>query len=147
MLVLVLAASSFLMFLAVLACLFVADTLESREITHKQNVWTERPRSLLCIPQAFEPIYAPLWEAPLAALRVAASTKAGVPATRLYPMFREGARHFPEVYDGCEFAQWLTFLVCEDLISWHLDTNQVSITETGKKFLENRFVSSALLEA
>jgi hypothetical protein len=147
MLVLIFAAGSFLIFIAILACLFVAHTLESREITRKRNVWTHRPVRLLSITQAFEPIYAPLWDAPIAALKLVSSAKSGVPASRLEPAFRRASVVFPEIYDGCEFVQWLQFLECEDLVCWDPQTNKVSITEKGKEFLANRFVTDALLEA
>lgn len=147
MLVLIFAAGSFLVFIAILACLFVAHTLESREVTRKRNVWTHRGVRLLSITQAFEPIYAPLWEAPIAALRLVSSAKSGAPASRLEPIFRRAYRTFPEIYEGCEFVQWLQFLECEDLVWWNPENNKVAITEKGKEFLANRFVSDALLEA
>jgi hypothetical protein len=147
MLVLILAAGSFLVFIAVLACLFVAHTLESREIAVKRNVWTHRRVRLLSITQAFEPIYAPLWEAPVAALQLVNSAKSGVPAGRLFPIFRRAATCFPEIYEGCEFVQWLEFLECEDLICWDSDSNKVVISEKGREFLANRFLTDALLEA
>lgn len=148
MFVLILAAGSFLVFLAVLGCLLVAHTLESREITRKRNVWTSRhPVRLLSITQAFEPIYAPLWEAPVTALELVSSAKSGIAAGRLQPIFRRAASCFPEIYEGCEFMQWLEFLECEDLVYWDPERNKVFISEKGKEFLANRFVTDALLEA
>jgi len=147
MLVLILAAGSFLVFIAILACLFVAHTLESREITRKRNIWTHRPVRLLSITQAFEPIYTPLWEAPISALQLVNSGKTGIAVNRLQPIFQHAASAFPEIFDGCEFVQWVQFLECEDLVRWHLESNRVTITEKGKEFLANRFVSDALLEA
>lgn len=147
MLVLILAAGSFLTFIAILACLFVAHTLESREVTRKRNVWTHHSVRLLSITQAFEPVYAPLWEAPVAALQLVSSAKSGIRANRLEPIFGRAYRAFPEIYEGCEFVQWLQFLECEDLLWFDPDNNKVTITEKGKEFLANRFVSDALLEA
>ncbi|HVO59862.1 MAG TPA: hypothetical protein VMT53_02945 [Terriglobales bacterium] len=147
MLVLIFAAGSFLVFIAILACLFVAHTLESREITRKRYVWTHRPVCLLSVTQAFEPIYAPLWEAPIAALQLVNSAATGIAVTRLLPIFRRASATFPEIYDGCEFVQWLQFLECEGLVCWRPEYNKVTITEKGKEFLANRFVSDALLEA
>ncbi len=147
MLVLILAAGSFLVFLAVLACLFVAHTLESREVTRKRNVWLHRPIRLLSITQAFEPVYAPLWEAPIAALQLISSARSGIPAARLHTIFDRAASRFPEIYEGCEFAQWLDFLESEDLLWWDPDSNRVTISEKGREFLANRFLSDALLEA
>lgn len=147
MLVLIFAAGSFLIFIAVIACLFVAHTLERHEVTRKRNVWTQGPVRLLSITQAFEPTYAPLWEAPVAALRLVSFAKSGIPAHRLEPIFHRACCTFPEIYEGCEFMQWLQFLECEDLVCWDADGNKVTITETGREFLAHRFVSDALLEA
>jgi len=147
MLVLILAAGSFFVFIAVLACLVVAHTLESREITRRRNPWSHRPVKLLSITQAFEPIYAPLWEAPVSAMQLVNSAKSGISAAHLQPIFRRAAACFPEIYEGCEFAQWLEFLEYEDLICWDPDSNKVAITGKGKEFLANRFVTDALLEA
>jgi predicted transcriptional regulator len=44
-------------------------------------------------------------------------------------------------------VQWLQFLECEGLVRWHPEHNKVTITDKGKEFLANRFVSDALLEA
>ncbi len=144
MLVLILAAGSFLVFIAVLACLFVAHTLESREISRSRNVWQQRA-TLLSVEQAFDPIFAPLWEAPIAALRLVNSSRRGVPPGRLRPIFSRAAACFPEIYDGCDFMQWLEFLQHEDLVAWN--ANKVVLTTKGEEFLENRFVTDALLEA
>jgi hypothetical protein len=102
---------------------------------------------LLSITQAFEPIYAPLWEGPVSALQLVSSAKSGISAARLQPIFRRAAARFPEIYEGCEFVQWLELLEYEDLISRDPDSNKVSITGKGKEFLANRFVTDALLEA
>lgn len=147
MIVLIFAAGSFLMFLAVLACLFVAHTLESREIARMRNIWRHAPLKLLSIPQAFEPVYAPLWEAPITALQITNSSGGYISAARLYSTFRRAAARFPEIYDGCEFAQWLEFLQSEELIYWDRVRNTVAISDQGKEFLANRFVTDALLEA
>jgi hypothetical protein len=144
MLVLVLAAGSFLVFIAVLACLFVAHTLESKEIARSRNVWLRPPSTLLCIEQAFDPIYSPLWEAPIAALRLVRASQSGIPPARLRTIFCRAAACFPEIYDGCEFVQWVEFLQREDLLSWRQD--KVLITAKGNEFLANRFVTDALLE-
>jgi hypothetical protein len=144
MFVLVLAAGSFLTFIAVLACLFVAQTLEAREILRSRNMWLQRPATLLCIEQAFDPIYARLWEAPIAALRVVSSARSGVAPSRLRPIFDRAAAGFPEIYDGCDFMQWVEFLNYEQLIAWQ--GNKVIITAKGKEFLANRFVTDIPLE-
>lgn len=139
MFVLVLAAGSFLTFIAVLACLLVAHTLESREILRSRNIWFHRPATFLCVEQAFDPIYARLWESPIAALRLVSSARSGISPGRLRSIFEGAAACFPEIYDGCDFMQWLEFLNYEELIAWQGD--KVIITSKGKEFLANRFVT------
>lgn len=61
--VLVLATASFLLFLSIVLLLWLADTLESRNIQHNRNACLEQPFAFLSIAQAFEPALAVLWEA------------------------------------------------------------------------------------
>lgn len=145
MFVLVLAAGSFLVFVAVLACLFIAHTLESRETLRTRNIWITGPVALLSIEQAFDPIFARLWDAPILALQIMDASRSGVYPSRLQPIFQRAAASFPEIYDGCEFIDWLDFLQHERLLAF--SGKKVAITPHGKEFLANRFVSNALLEA
>lgn len=71
--VLILAIASLVTFCAIALLLCRADSLESRERQiHPKTTWSSReePLPLLSIPQAFDPIWAALWEDPIEALRL-----------------------------------------------------------------------------
>ena len=144
--VLILAIASFLVFFAIVVLLLVADTLESRAIRHKRNLALAKPLALLSIAEAFDPVYAVLWEAPVAALQLIDSAgMSGIPAARLSPIYGEAAARFPEIYEGCAFVQWLQFLEETQLISWQ--RYNVVLTPDGHAFLRFRFVTDAMVEA
>ncbi len=144
--VLILAIASFLVFVAIVVLLLIADTLESRAIRHKRNLTPANPPALLSIAEAFDPIYSVLWEAPAAALKLIDSAGVcGIPAVRLRPIYKEAAARFPEIYEGCGFVPWLQFLEETQLISWH--GCNVVLTPDGHAFLRFRFVTDAMVEA
>jgi hypothetical protein len=146
MLVLILAVVSFLLFLGIVVLLWLADALESREIRRKRTLSLQKPLALLSITQAYDSIYAVLWEAPISALELIESGGgAGIAVARLRPSFDKAAACFPEIYDGCSFVQWLRFLEEAQLISW--DGYRALVTPEGKAFLKYRFVTDALAEA
>ena len=143
---LILAIASFLVFLAIVVLLLIADALESRAIRHKRNLTLANPLALLSIPEAFDPVYSILWEAPVAALKLMDSAgTSGIPAARLRPIYEEAAARFPEIYEGCGFVPWLQFLEETHLISWH--GCNVVLTPDGHAFLKFRFVTDAMVEA
>jgi len=145
---LILAIALFLGFFVVVALLRVASTGESQEICRHRIQTTEtltRPLALLSITEAFDPVHAILWEAPIAALQVIDSAgSVGIPVARLRPIFVKAAACFPEVYDGCSFVQWLQFLEQNQLISWQAQS--AVITHEAREFLKYRFTSDALVE-
>jgi hypothetical protein len=145
MLLLILAVASFSAFFLVMAWLRVASAHESREI-HRQLIATHaKPLSLLSITDAFDPIHAILWEAPIAALQVIDSAGAsGIPVARLHSIFVKAAARFPEIYEGCSFVQWLQFLEQNRLISWN--GYRAILTLEGREFLKCRFISDAFVE-
>jgi len=144
--VLILAIASFLVFVAIVVLLLIADTLESRAIRHKRDLTLANPLALLSISEAFDPIYSVLWEAPVAALKLIDSAgTSGIPAARLRPIYEEAAARFPEIYEGCGFVPWLQFLEETQLISWH--GCNVALTPDGHAFLRFRFVTDAMVEA
>jgi hypothetical protein len=75
--VLVLAIASFLAFFSIVLLLWLADTLESRNIQHNRNACLEQPFAFLSIAQAFEPALAVLWEAPIHAMQLIQSAGRG----------------------------------------------------------------------
>jgi hypothetical protein len=144
--VLILALASYFVFFMILLLLWVAGKLEARELRRKAVLPLHNPIPLLSITQAFDPVYAVVWEAPIAAMRLAASRGTpGVPASKLRPLFRRTARRFPEIYDGCTFAQWLAFLEQTGLIA--SDGHRVFLTAEGESFLKYWFVSDTMLHA
>jgi hypothetical protein len=146
MLVLILAVVWFLLFLGIVVLQSLADALESREIRRKRTLFLQKQLALLSITQAYDSTYAVLWEAPISALELIESGGgSGIPVARLRPSFNKAAACFPEIYDGCSFAQWLRFLEEAQLISW--DGYRVLVTPEGKAFLKYRFVTDALAEA
>jgi hypothetical protein len=146
MLVLILAVASFLLFLGIVVLLWLADVLESREIRRKRTLSLQKPLALLSITQAYDPTYALLWEAPIAALELIESGgESGIAVARLRPFFNKASACFPEIYEGCSFVQWLRFLEETELISWV--GYKVLLTAEGKAFLKYRFVTDALVEA
>jgi hypothetical protein len=146
MLLLILAIASFVALSLIVAWLCVASTRESREI-HRQTIATPpKPLSLLSITDAFDPIYAILWEAPIAALELVDSAGTpGLPVARLHSIFVKAAASFPEIYEGCSFVQWLQFLERLQLVSWN--GYRVVLTPEAREFLRYRFTTDALVEA
>jgi hypothetical protein len=146
MLLILAAIASLSAFFLIVAWVCVASTRESREI-HRQTIPTPaKPLSLLSITEAFDPICAILWEAPIAALELIDSAgPSGMPAARLRPIFVKAAAHFPEIYEGCSFVQWLQFLEHIKLISWR--GYHVVLTREAREFLKYRFTTDALVEA
>ena len=145
MLVIILAVVPFLVFLAIVALLWIADTLESRTIRQKRKLTLAKPLPFLSITEAFDPIYSVLWEAPIAALQLIDSAgTSGIPVASLRPIYEKAAARFPEIYDGCGFLQWLQFLEESQLISWYSD--KAVLTPDGQDLLRFRFVTDAMVE-
>ena len=150
MLFLIVAIASFVTFYAIAFLLWLADALESREVRRNRS---QRPGSAqeetlpyLSISQAFDPIFAVLWEAPIDALSLVESGgPSGIPVSRLRPIVSRAALRFPEFYDGCSFEQWVRFLENTQLIAWK--GQRAILTQEGRYFLAYRFVSDALVEA
>jgi hypothetical protein len=145
MLMLILAIASFLLFFVISVLLWVPSTLESQAIGRERVLTRAKPLALLSITEAFDPIFAVLWEAPIAALELIDSAGTpGIPVARLRPIYKGAAARFPEIYDGRSFLQWLQFLEETHLISWH--GSNVLLTPDGRAFLQFRFVTDAIME-
>lgn len=143
---LILAIASFLSFLLIVILMWVAETLESRTIDRRRKLLCRKPSPFLCITDAFDPVYAVLWDAPIAALRLIGSAgTAGLPVARVRPIYASAAAHFPEVYDGWSFIPWLEALEQMQLITWR--GPNVVLTPDGRAFLKFRFISEATLAA
>lgn len=143
--VLILAIASFLVFVSIVLLLWLADALENRKLPFQETPCIAEPFTFLSIPQAFEPIFAPLWEAPVHALEVARSGGVpGVPVSRLRSTFAKAAARFPEVYDGHGFEQWLQFLESAEFVHW--SGQRAVLTHKGREFLQYRFTTDALVQ-
>ena len=146
MLLLVLAVASFLAYVGILALLCLADNLETRTRRATPVVRRVDPFSTINVAQAFDPIYAALWEAPTRALEyLKRAGSRGVPISRLYPIFCEAASRFPEIYNGCDFPQWLQFLETNELVHWY--GQLVTLTRQGREFLVYRCTTEAVTSA
>jgi hypothetical protein len=86
MLSILLAIALFFAFFLVAAGFGDASTRESREIRRQTLTTLAKPVSLLSITEAFDPIYAILWQAPIAALELVES--AGAQAYQLHNCIR-----------------------------------------------------------
>jgi hypothetical protein len=138
--VLLLAVASFLAFLSITLLLWLADALETRARRLKRKYNVGSPFIVLAIAQAFEPVFALLWEAPIHALElVKAGGARGIPVSCLRPVFNEAAARFPEIYDGYGFEHWLQFLEDLHLVNWI--GQQITLTHGGCEFLEYRFTT------
>ena len=67
--------------------------------------------SVLSVGLASDPDHSLIWEtqAPMLQL-ISESGWQGLPVRNLRKSYRESSRHYPEIYEGFTFAQWLEFL-------------------------------------
>jgi hypothetical protein len=143
---LILAIASFLCFLLLISLLYVASSLESHTQLQKSLPAREHPLAMLSITEAFDPVIAALWEAPITALeRIDCAGPTGIAVGVLRPIYTSAARCFPEIYDGYTFLQWVSSLEANGMISWRGD--RVALTRDGQAFLRYRFVTNALAAA
>lgn len=143
---LILAIGSFLFFLLLLSLLYVANCLESRTERPKRPRARPLPLVMLSITEAFDPVLAALWEAPIVALeRIDCAGPTGIAVGVLRPIYASAARCFPEIYEGYTFLQWVGSLEANQLISWRGD--RVVLTPDGQAFLRHRFVTNAFVAA
>lgn len=143
--ILFLAIASFLLFLSIALVPWLTAWLEDRKGASQEEMHDLEPFTFLSISQAFEPIYAPLWASAFSALDLARKAGArGIKVSRLRSTFAEAATHFPEVYDGYEFEQWLSFFRNSGLIHW--SGPRATLTCKGEEFLANNFTTDALVE-
>jgi hypothetical protein len=145
--VMILAIASFIFFLLTVALLYIADTLESRTRRDRCRASIQvHGLPLLSITEAFDPVFSVLWAAPIGALqRIDSTGAAGLPIATLRPIYAAAAASFPEMYDGCNFLQWIQFLEGTGLIVRYGD--RAVLTGDGQAFLRFRFVTDALVEA
>ena len=96
--------------------------------------------SVLPIRLAFDSDQALVWQAQVPVLQlISQSGERGASASCLRKAYRECARHYPEIYEGFTFEQWLRFLNEERLVL--SIGKRVVLTETGTAFLHYRLAA------
>lgn len=129
-----LTVASFLVSLTALVILWIANRNGSPAKCEDGSAHLDGPRILLSVEQAFDPLYAMLWDAPMAVLQLLDSAGAsGVLPHRLRPIFSETAGHFPEIYEGCTFSQWVRLLQDMELVDCR--GGRMTISESGRRLL------------
>ncbi len=135
--VLILALASVVVFVGTLVLIAFANMAEEHQLKRLDLNMPGAPFRVLSVCDAFEPEYAVLWDTQVPALKtIAAEGSRGLPLTRLRELYRCSARRYPELYDGCTFQQWLTFLEIAELIT--TTEHRAAITKEGIEFLKYR---------
>jgi len=121
----------------IMAALAVVHLLEWRQLQQIKAQPAGRPFCVLTIEQVFEPQHAILWDTQVPALQLISSAGAkGLPIQRLYSGYLEATHHYPELYDGSNFGQWLVFLEQSQLVV--CNEYRVAITSQGRRLLNSR---------
>ncbi len=104
----------------------------------------DEPFTVLSVPQAFDPDYAIIWGTQIPALELVVNAGAsGLPVRQLLCWYEDSARHYPELYDGSNFARWIEFFEREQLL--RADQGTVLITTAGRQFLQCRVTAPVLV--
>ena len=108
-----------------------------------ERIWQEasgKAFSVLSITLAFDSDHALVWETQVPMLQlVAKSGRRGISVTHLREAYLESARHYPEIYDGFTFEQWLEFLEDARLVT--RTGKHVLVTSKGRDFLHYRITA------
>jgi hypothetical protein len=95
---------------------------------------------VLSITLAFDPDHALVWETQVPMLQlVSESGRHGISVTHLREAYLESACHYPEIYDGFTFEQWLEFLEDARLVT--RTGKHVLVTSKGRDFLHYRITA------
>jgi hypothetical protein len=112
-----------------------------------ERIWQEasgKAFSVLSIALAFDPDHALVWETQVPMLQlVAESGRRGISVTHLREAYFESACHYPEIYDGFTFEQWLEFLEDAQLVA--STGKHVLLTSKGRDFLHYRITAEAAI--
>ena len=126
--------------------MWLAEARKNKRRTPRPTPIVEPPPPILLIEEAFDPVFAVLWEAPISALQLVESAgPAGLRPARLLKIFKSAATSFPEIYDGYTFLQWLACLEAIQFISWRGE--RLLLAPEGRAFLKYRFVTEAMVAA
>jgi hypothetical protein len=131
-------------FIAIFFARVMARMPDSRVSEH---IWQEasgKAFSVLSIALAFDPDHALVWETQVPMLQlVAESGRRGISVTHLREAYFESACHYPEIYDGFTFEQWLEFLEDARLVT--RTGKQVLLTSKGRDLLHYRITAEAAI--
>ncbi len=126
-----------LAFIAVLMGLIVAHILECQTREQLRDEAPGEPFSVLAVALAFDPDHALVWETQVPMLQLMArSGRQGASLRRLHLAYLASATHYPELYDGSTFQQWLQFLQQAGLIVFK--DQRATLTNEGQEFLHYR---------
>lgn len=140
--VLILALASVVVFVGTLVLIAFANMAEEQQLRRLEINRAGEPFRVLSVCDAFEPEYTVLWETQVPALcLIAAESSRGLPLPKLREVYRCSAKRYPELYDGCTFQQWLTFLQMAELIT--TTEHRATITKEGLDFLKYRVPTQA----
>jgi hypothetical protein len=129
--VIVAAIAAFLVVMALLAIAVIAERGQLQRIRFD----TDASPFTLTLTEAFDPDHAILWGTQIPALQfIRKAGIRGVSYHRLFCTYQRASQRYPELYEGCSFAQWLYFLQSTELIT--VSTYRVRITDTGCYFLD-----------
>jgi hypothetical protein len=133
--VLVLAIASFLGFVSIVLLLSLADDLGQRNRPPAQQLYIAEPfTSLFSVLAVLDAIFTALWDAQIRALGlIRAAMARATPVSQLRSTISETASR-----------QWLESLEDIKLIKWV--SQRALLTREGRKFLEHRFTTNALLQ-
>jgi hypothetical protein len=124
---------SVLVFLAIIILMAIAAASERAQLRRIHFDPAAQPFALP-LSKAFHAEQAPLWSTQIDALQLIASAGMdGLEYDRVYREYQKTARAFPELYEGCGFAQWLFFLQRLELVA--LTSYRIKITAYGREFL------------
>jgi hypothetical protein len=135
--VLLLALASLIVFIGTIVLMSIAHVAEERQWKQISALVPGAPFRVLSICDAFEAEYAILWETQVPALQLVSSEGSrGVAIQRLQKFYYISAHAYPELYDGSNFQQWLSFLEGAELIT--RTEHRIAITKQGLEFLKYR---------
>jgi hypothetical protein len=139
--VLIIVISAYLFFFAVIALIAVAEFADRRERNRRPIARIRVSLASILVGDAADPVFAPLWDAHVPALRlISASGLRGFPTSSLHPCFSQLTRRIPEIFEGHTLDEWLQFLEHEQLVTCR--NGLARITVRGKEFLRNRLATT-----
>ena len=138
----------FLFFVLPFIAIFFSRVLDRMPDSRvSERIWQEdsgKAFSVLSITLDFDSDHALVWETQVPMLRlVAKSGRRGISVTHLREAYLESACHYPEIYDGFTFEQWLEFLEDAQLVT--RTGKHVLLTSKGRDFLHYRITAEAAI--